>query len=397
MIYLFVIILLLCLSIRYDICGKIKGRDFWYLAILCIFILLAGLRWRGGIDTHRYLFHFYHDYPTLGNFSFKDYYVGKDPLYVLLNSVVISLGGRFYVVQLIQAAFVNILIMNYFKKHSNYIFTCALFYFFLFYITFMMEIMRASFSIVICLYAYDYIMDKKWIKGYSLLLLALMFHFQTIVMFFLPALFFLRFNRRGLVFLTGAFFLGKFLQDLLADYIFLFEGNYNIENKISIYTSEDSSYGRETHNINYFIVNILPTILYPLFSLWYVKRDGKNLVLLRLEPFVMLGVMFVLIRSNFVIAYRYVDYFRVVFALFFAEFFVLTIKNSKRLRLSVSFARTLIFFVPLFWLASYFITDPRYYYTSVLNRKINNEREVYFRKLSSIDLDLYYYPKYEEF
>lgn len=395
MIYLFVITLLFFLSIRYDICGKNKGRDLWFLAILGIFILLAGLRWRGGIDTHRYLFAFYHEYPSLGNFSFEDYYVGKDPFYVLLNSFIISLGGRFYMVQLIHAAFVNILIMKYFKKHSNYIFTCSLFYFILFYIPFMMEIMRASFSIVICLYAYDYMMDKRWIKGYVLLLIALMFHFQTIVMFFLPALFFLRFNRKYVFIMIGAFLLGKILQDLLADYIFLFEGNDNLENKVSIYTDDESSYGRETHNINYFIVNILPTILYPLISLWYIKKYCNNVVLMRLEPLVLLGVLFILIRSNFIIAYRFVDYFRVAFTLFFAELFVISIKNSKKLRFCVSYARTFLFFVPLFWLSSYFITDPRYYYTSIFHRTISKEREDIFKEFTTSDR--YFFPKFDEY
>ena len=51
MIYLIVIILLLLLSFRYDINGKTEGREQCYLAMLVIFILIAGLRWRLGVDT----------------------------------------------------------------------------------------------------------------------------------------------------------------------------------------------------------------------------------------------------------------------------------------------------------------------------------------------------------
>ena len=181
MIYLLVIVLLICLSLRYDINGKTKYRDFWYLMMLVVFILIAGLRWRLMVDTPNYIYNFYHVYPSLENFSFEDYPIGKDPFYVLINSLVISLGGRFYVVQLIEATVVNVLVFKYIKRHSSYLFTCLFFYAIMCYMGYSMETMRASLSVVICLYANDYILDKKWIKGYILLFLALMFHAQTIL------------------------------------------------------------------------------------------------------------------------------------------------------------------------------------------------------------------------
>ena len=61
MIYCAILFLLVCLSLQYDINGAKKGRDIWYGFMLVAFILVAGLRWRIGIDTPSYLYNFYHE------------------------------------------------------------------------------------------------------------------------------------------------------------------------------------------------------------------------------------------------------------------------------------------------------------------------------------------------
>ena len=87
-----------------------------FLLVEILLILVAGLRYRIGGDTTNYIYSFYHVYPVLEDFSFEDYPIGKDPLYVIINSIVKTLGGRFYVVQLIQSIFVITLTFKYFKK-----------------------------------------------------------------------------------------------------------------------------------------------------------------------------------------------------------------------------------------------------------------------------------------
>jgi hypothetical protein len=355
---------------------------------------LAGLRYRLGVDTHRYLYYFYNEYPALHEFSSDDFQIGEDPFYILLNSVVRALGGRFYMVQLIQAAFVNILILNYFKKHSKYVFTCAFFYFSISYTGLMMEILRASFSVAICLYANDYIREKKWLKGYVLFSIATLFHSQTLVLFLLPLLFFLKLNKSGILILLLSYLGGVFLMQSIGDYVFLFEGSEAIEGKVSTY-AQSEIYGENTNNIGYFIVSLLPWIAYPLFSLWYCKRYSSNEKLKTLEPFIMIGVMFVIIQSSFIIAYRYVDYFRVYFALFFAETFVCMIKNNHHLKLSLNCARSYLFFLPLLFIPISRFFDYRYNpYSSVIEKSVVEEREDMFQKLGA---NTYYYPKPNEY
>ena len=93
MVYFFTILLLLVLILCYDINGKKLYRNECYLFVLVIFIMIAGLRWRVMVDTPNYIYNFYHVYPSLEEFSFVDYPIGKDPFYVLINCFVISWGG----------------------------------------------------------------------------------------------------------------------------------------------------------------------------------------------------------------------------------------------------------------------------------------------------------------
>jgi hypothetical protein len=377
MIYLFVIFLLVFLSIRYDINGKIKYRDHWYYVMLVILVLMAGLRYRLMVDTPNYLFSFYHEYPDLKNFSFSDYPIGNDPFYVLINSIVKSLGGRFYVVQLIEATVVNVMVFKYIKKHSSYLFTCVFFYFVTYYFGYSMETMRASFSIVICLFANDYILDRKWIKGYLLYLLALMFHGQTILMFVIPLLFLLRLNKYGILVLFGAFIAGYVIQKGFGDYIELFELGGKFDTKTQSYAESDY-FSNQIGNFNFYIVNILPYMIYAIISLGYLKYFYPNNKTLRLEPFVMAGVFFLVMQMNMQIAYRYVDYFCLHFVIIYAEVFVLIAQKTKRFDWKLACVRAVFFFLPYFMTVGY-VRYSRLYtiypYSSVIERSIDKERE----------------------
>ena len=380
MIYFLIIISLIVFSIRYDVCGRTKYKNECYYFLLLVFILVAGLRWRIAIDTPNYIDKFYHLYPDLSHFSFKEYPIGKDPFFVLLCSIVKSAGGRFYVVQLIQASFVNILLFKYIKKHSEYIFTCLLFYFFFAYYNYSMEIMRGSMSIVLSLYANDYILERKWIKGYLLLMFGCMFHAQTFLLFVLPLLFFIKFDKIGLVVVIMAFILGVFAQALLNDYLFLLEDSPDLEDKVYYYASSEN-YSEQTGNVNYYIVKIFPIIFYSVFSFYYVKKKCPRNGILKLEPFLMLLILFTTMQMSMQIAYRYVDYYKIYGILFFSESYVELIKRSKRLDVFLAYSRSLVLFFPLFFLTYYREHIEWFYpYSSVIDRQTDVKRESIYLK-----------------
>lgn len=370
MIYFFIFILLLFLSFRYDICGKIKGRNFCYGVVLVIFILVAGLRWRLGTDTIGTLEKFYYLTPLLDSYFKLESFDVRYPLWNFLQSFVYTLFGRFYVVQLIQAAFVNVLFFLYFKKHSKFIFTCTFFYFIWMYTTFNMEEMKSSMSVGLMLYANDYILAKKKLKAFLLFVLGCMFHFSTMFLIITPLLLFLRCNKTGIIFIISMCFLGFYLQITLGDYFTLFEISEDISDKFEHYSeSEHYSTGREMIR---FVLFDLPVILYSLFSIRYIKRFDKCNELLKLEPFLIIGLCFLMLSGNIFIFYRYYHFYVVYVILFVVEFF--RIASNRKLMPSVAFLLLfpLIISMTLPYKENYF----RYYpYCSVMDRELNKLRE----------------------
>ena len=369
------------LSLRYDLCGRTRGKNFCYNVVLLILILVAGLRWRVGTDTLAYITRFYHLYPTIDGFSFRDYGFGNDPFYALINVFVKTIGGRFYMVQIIQASIVNILIFKYVRRHSNYIFTCILFYFIINYLNYTMEVMRGSISIVICLFGNDYILDRKWFKGYLLYCIAAMFHFQTIVIMLLPSLFWIRFNKYGIAILVIAFFIGFSLKNILEDYMFLLGGNELLESEMEDKLNS-KKYGEAHGNTLYLVGNVLIKVIYPLLSLLLVKKNSEDDKLKRLEPFLLLGVMFVLIQLNLPIAFRYVYYYGIYFALFYSEVFVAIIPKSLKQRSFFVFFRSVVLFFPvfLFYGNTYYRTHKYHPYTSIIEMSIDRDKEKVFKE-----------------
>ena len=385
MIYIIVILLILFLSFQYDISGKTRYREHWYWIILAIFILIAGLRWRIGIDTTRYLYGFYHGYPTLDNFSFKTYYVGRDPFFYLINAFVKSIGGRFYLFQLIHASFVNGLIFIYIKRHSSYIFTCVFFYAIMTYLNYNAEIMRGSMSIVICLFANDYFLEKKWLKGYLLLVIALMFHGQTIVLFFMPLFLFLRFNFIGIVTLVAAFVVGQFAGSLLNNYVELLMFD-KIEDKALSYAELEKLGGEQ--GLRWIFGHVFSQFVYIFAALWYIKHRKPNMQLLLLEPFIMFYCVFLMVNIGFKITYRFVEYYSIYASMLYAYVFVKVAKD-RALKKGLSYVRALVVIFPLFWLfQSRHIVPPnelyrRYFpYSSVIEKSIDKKREDIYNRSS---------------
>lgn len=376
MIYLFVLILLLLLSFRYDINGKIKGRDEWYLVVLVFFVLIAGLRYRLGNDTPRYIYYFYHQYPTLDKLSIEEY-AFESPLYVLLNSFVRSFDGRFYVVQLIQSLFVNVLIFSYFRKHTKYIFTCVFFYAVTSsYFSYNMEAMRASMGIVIFLYANDYIFNKKWIKGYCLYSLAVFFHPQMIVAMFFPLLYFLRINKFSVIFIIAAYFFGFYIQSVLGNYLMIFDEDSELGNRALGYV-ESEKYGTYQGNLNSKIVHIFPNVIYGLACLMYLKIK-KIEVVNKLQPFVILSIAFLEMQMNMHIMYRFVQFFSVYLHILYAETLVNIAKDTKRLNKCLAYVRAFVIFSPFLFAVLYnrYLASYRNFpYSSVIDRKIDKTRE----------------------
>ena len=378
MIYFVVLALLLILTVRYDINGKTEYRDKWYNGVLVILILIAGLRFRLGEDTINYIWMFYHDTPELPDFDI-DVLLSSDqpPLWLLLNSLVKTLGGKFFVVQLIQATILNTLMLKYFKKHSTYPFACVLLYFYWRYQLFNMVVMKAALALSVVLFANDFFLEKKYIKGFLLVLIATGFHQASLLLVIIPFLLFLRFNITGVTILIFAFFVGAFLQSKLGDVFALFEIAEGTSDKLDIYLNNDKYMG-QIHNMNYYIAVLFPLILYPIMSIVYLKRYCSDSRVLKFEPFVMMGLIFQMMQFSIDLMYRYVYVFMPYYLIVIIHFFFEYSKKSILLKKALAYTRTFAVIIPL--LVSFYInwpiTDVTFFpYSSVIERSIDEDRE----------------------
>lgn len=381
MIYLTILVFLFFLILHFDVGEKKKNRDLWYFIMFLVFTLVAGLRYRLGGDTVAYWHRFYDIYPQLKDFSFSDYPIGTDPLFVLFNSIVKACSGGFWVVQLLHALFINALIFKYFKRHSSYLFSCLLFYFIGFYFTYNMEIMRASISIVLCLYAFDFFIEKKWIKGLILWGISCFFHAQSlVVIIFVPLFLLIGFNKRTLIIFIIAYILGFSVGGFLDNNLTLLEGT--VSAKASYYESNDAF--TSGASLIFLLIYVLPTALYILLGYRYLRKRNKLGGISHLEGLILMGLLLLVMESQVGILNRYTDYFRIYFAMFYAELFVSIIKAHKN-NIKNSLATATIVFAPMFCLFLFFNSPSgygrRYYpYSSVIEKSIDQGREELYNK-----------------
>lgn len=384
MIYLIVLFFLVILTIRYDINRKKKNQEEWYIIVYVIFVLIAGLRYRLGEDTINYIYYFYHATPVLGELSVEDFLESSNPpLWFLLNSFIKTIGGKFFCVQIIQSVILNGLLLKYFKKHSPYPFACATLYFFWRYQWYNMVVMKAGIALAIILFANDYFLEKKYKKGIFLVLLASGFHQSSILLVVTPFLMFIRFNTKGLAMIVGAYVLGAILQSQLGDVFDMMEFSEGISNKLDNY--QNSKYMRQDHNINYFIFNQGPLIIYPVLSLLYLKKYCKESKILSLEPFLVIGLLFQAMVFNIWIFYRFVYIYLIYYIIFIVEFFIEYSKRHVNCSRSLAYMAAGTVFIPLIINILYFIRPFTHEgfnpYSSVIERSVDRDREHFYSNL----------------
>ena len=398
MVYLVVLVLLAYLICRYDILDGNINRVFWERCIVFMFIVIAGFRYRIGGDTINYLEIFYHETPYLWEISFDDLFNSTfEPLGLLLFSVVFSVGGKFFVIQLIQAIFVNILLFRFFKKHTQYVFSCFFLYFIWMYIYYDFEELRAGISVVLCLLGNDYLLEKKWLKGYLLYLIAVFFHYSSILLLLTPLFLLLRFNIVGVFLIIMSIPVSSLLLKLFGDYLLLLNLDSQISMKASGYINSDEH--TQAVGIWSYLVDVSFPVFYVMISYWYLCVKNHNEKLHKLQPFVILAILFLCMSVNLDIVRRYMHFYAPYLIVFYAVMFVELIKNDAKVTKSLALLRSIAFFFPLFYYFSATYREvpqrmldkscrnyQKYYpYSSVLEKSLSDKREKLFRNLYNID------------
>lgn len=377
MLYLAIVVLVIFLSIHYDINGCKKNKQLCFRFLLFVLILIAGLRYRLGVDTPNYINRFYYGTPMLGELTWDDLEIGSDPLFTILNSIVLTLGGKFYVVQLIHATFVNTLIFKYIKKHSDYIFTCIFFYFIDVYFIYNMEEMRASIAIAISLYANDYLLENKWLKGIILYLLASSFHISSIILLLSPLALLLRFNYIGGVIVVASYFVSVTLKPMIEEYSILLDFNSHLVERMDSYMNLDEYSEAKNLNLFGYLANLI-LYVYPLFALYKIRYKIDRLI--KLEPFFMLYFIIAVMVLNLPLLYRYSHFYSIYFYFLISYTTVYVFKSISIDAIWHKYLVGVILLLPMLYYIQFghFKKEylRRYYpYSSVIEKSIDKERE----------------------
>ena len=123
--------------------------------------------------------------------------------------------------------------------------------------------------------------------------------------------------------------------------------------------------------------------MYSVISLIYIKRTSPHNKLLKLEPFIMLGIIFIIFLLYIEIAYRYVSYFLIHIVLFCSFLFVDVAKNISKFSRGIAYMRAFVIFIPFFFLTGYMKYLRAYTflpYSSVIEREIDPIREKKYRQ-----------------
>lgn len=376
MLYLSVLLFILVLAFRFDICKKTKQKDEWYYAVLVILILMAGFRYRFSGDTVGYTVSFYYRYPTLWKINWDSLIdISYEPAWFFLNSLVKSLGGKWFVVQIIQACIVNTLFFVYFKKHSDYPFLCVFLFYIIDYHYFNMMIMRNAIAMAICLFANDYFLEKKWRKAFLLYGLAFMFHISTaLIIVFTFLLIRVRLNKTGVVMLISMLAVSAIFLNQFSAFVEFMDFSESLSGKLENYEELGMD---QKGNINYYLGNMVIPMIYTFYSLYYVKKHSKDSDLLKFEPFVMIGLSFVVMRMNLALFHRFTKPYDAYFIMFYVQFFMCMVRRHRQ------YVGALLIISPLFATNIFLYTSNLIKYSpyySVFDMTLDEARESSLRE-----------------
>lgn len=221
MIYLVILLALIFFSYRYDYRKATVGKGFCTLCVVMAFILVAGLRYRLGVDSIRYE-SYYAKVPEIWNLKYSYFMKTRfEPGFVILWSLCKSVSSDFTFFQLVHATILNLTVWWFFRKNTPHIFFAFFLYAIILYVFLNYEVLREALAIVCFLFAWDYLKRFNFLMYYVLAALAVTFHIGACVtllcpLFFIPGInWFFTFGKRtificaaiiGIVFAISHFF-----------------------------------------------------------------------------------------------------------------------------------------------------------------------------------------------
>ena len=307
-IYIFVIILLIYLIIKYDFRINSSHKDlifrnYWVNFLLLVFICIPTFSYKMGGDTMVYQNWFESELSTIDKFSFSD--SRWEPLFVLLMSFVKTISNVWIFAHFIIIAFINCSVFSFAKRYVNNIFLFLLLYFVAYFYEYNFEPLRQSIAIGVFLYSLKFLENNSLLNFYVTITLAACFHFTALIAFIIPFLKRINYNFWVCVFLVviavSGTFINIYFQDALMQISFFTEGE-----AYSYYLGSD--YIENKLNFVGVIFSIMIKVFPVLISYYLVKRaDVKTFPYINCLS--LLFIVMVLLSTSVPILHRLSQFF----------------------------------------------------------------------------------------
>lgn len=390
MIYLLPIFVLCFLICRYDILEKKNYRNICFYLILIWLICISAFQYCVGADTPRYMYDY--DKFRLESFDWKYIFtsdIRAQPGWNLLMYLCHFISDDYLAFKIIQAIFLNVTILCFFKSNSKYLFTCILLYCLYLYLDYNFNLMRQSFAVAIFLIGYKKFIKKRWFAFCLYVILAISFHISAIILLLLPLLNLIRMNKCSILFfiavlvfvlsyiyIYGTNIMGIFLQFFPEEIEYL--GDMYI-NSLKLGVAQGSG--------PVFFLKIVIKLSLLIYILFYNYKNNLIHNRISYSSYLMYLLLYV-ITSFLPIMFRFNGYFTVIMICFAANFLMdfprKKMKNMKKLSMAVLFAIFICILTPI---KSYFAYDKlvgasrwvQYYpYYTVFDKKLDHTRNIIF-------------------
>lgn len=312
--YIIIILLLLVLVYYYDTNSTQRGKREWVAFICLVLTIFAGLRYNVGSDTANYeaIFNYSPNLHLL--FSNKFWWLEREPLWRLLNSIIRTFTDNFIWFQLIISFIINYLLYTFLLRTTDKIFTAYLIIFCVCWWNFNFEILREAVCVVLYLHSILILFDRKYIKYIIISLILISIHrFAFIPVLMTPLLFFI--NRRVVLTVMGILAVLVFVfvdESMITTVIISISEELNeASQQKMLYYLESKDEGFHSVNFNGMIEAILLSIALPIYTITCKKRiatkyDDAFLIL------TIIYVIFSLLKLKMSIMSRICNYYVII-------------------------------------------------------------------------------------
>lgn len=322
MTYIAVIILLLILTIRYELFNSEElVNTAWYSLLLIIFVFIAGLRDGLGVDTKQYD-NFFTKVPVISELTSSFFETTRfRPGFVILVSLCKSIIDNFVFFQFIESLIVNGIIFYFIRKNSSYPYMTILLYFIINYLEFNMEIQREAIAVSLVLLAWCKWTQNKKIFAFLFFSVATTFHISCLIAIIFPLINVIKFNKKWMILAITSiitipliYFAIPNLPNIISILL-----HSNDESLIGIYSTQEYN---NSLNTNAYLIHF---IQYSIVICGYIitKKFHKD----QYAGFVLIYMIFMYMSTISYGFYRFSNYYSIFYIIFMANFIICLCKK----------------------------------------------------------------------